>query len=79
MSIKLAADGSTTVDKANDTMIDKVIHSVTAPFSGDDIYHSSAEMMAAAITYGAGGLVAGSIFTRKRVAQNKPPIGGFIL
>jgi len=73
-----AVNNTVVVKDANATMIDKTINALTMPFSGDDVLHTSDEVMYNSVVWGAGGLVAGGIITRRRVADGKDPIAKFL-
>lgn len=67
-----------TVDKDNGTMLDKAINAVTMPFAGDDVLHTSDEVLYSAVMWTAAGFIGGGMLARKRESENKDAIFGFI-
>jgi len=72
------AAGTVVEKDANATMVDKVVNAVTMPFADDTVLHTSDEVMYNSVVWGAGGLVAGGMITRRRVSDGKEPIAKFL-
>jgi len=72
-----ATDGTVVVKDANATMIDKVVNALTMPFAGDDILHTSDEVMYNSVVWGSAGLVGGGIIGRRRALRGDAPIARF--
>jgi len=69
--------GTVVVKDPNASMIDKGINALTMPFAGDDVLHTSDEVMYCAVVWGGAGLVSGGVIGRRRTERGDAPIARF--
>jgi len=76
---KITDDGSVSVDKTVDSVVEKMTTGVSAIFAKDSEKAYSADIVRwGMVTTNVANTIATSIFTRKRAAQGKKPIAKFL-